>query len=195
MRIDCWMCWWLVLALLVGTGLEQAQSALADWDLGTDVDNTEAAMGVCFVATDWQADAETLPTDEIKAALARCDEQLRLSFGRLDPPWGDVNRHVRGAVNVPIGGGPDILRAVYGRGMEENGFLTNVAGDGLYYLVSWAADGTQTVLGTHHFGSATLDESSVHFSDQAASYAREQLRDPLYRHADLMSNLLRSYAP
>lgn len=180
---------------LRGTDLEPAQSVLAGWDLGTDVDNTGAALGVCFVATDWQADTELLPTDEIKTALTRCNELLSVNFGRLDPPWGDVNRHVRGEVNVPIGGGPDILRAVYGRGMEENGFLTNVAGDGLYYLVSWAADGTQTVLGTHHFGSATLDQSSVHFSDQAASYAREELRDPQYRHDDLMSNLQQSYNP
>jgi hypothetical protein len=34
----------------------------------------------------------------------------------------------------------------------------------------WASDGAQSVLGTHHFGSATLDATCVHFSDQAASY-------------------------
>ena len=32
---------------------------------------------------------------------------------------------MRGEVNVPVGGGPDILRAIYGRGLKEDGFLTN----------------------------------------------------------------------
>ena len=88
---------------------------------------------------------------------------------------------VRGEVNVAVGGGPDTLRAIYGRGLEDDGYHTNVAGDGLYYLVSWDSNGEQTVRGIHHFGSATLDEASPHFADQAAAYAREELRDPLFR--------------
>lgn len=127
--------------------------------------------------------------------MGRCSALLKAKFGRLDPPWGEVNRHVRGDVNVPVGGGPDILRAIYGRGLEEDGYLTNVAGDGLYYLVSWDAEGTQTVRGTHHFGSATLDESSPHYADQAASYASESLRDPLYDEAKLKGSIERSYVP
>ena len=93
---------------------------------------------------------------------------------------GEVNRHVRGDVNVPVGGGPDILRAIYGRDLNDDGFLTNVAGDGLYYLVSWNAEGQLSVEGVHQFGSATLDEDSPHYSDQAVDYAQEVLHAPLF---------------
>ena len=94
-----------------------------------------------------------------------------------------------------MGGGPDILRAIYGNGLEEDGYLTNVAGDGLYYLVTWDAQGRQSVQGIHHFGSATLDETSPHFADQAPLFAREELRDPLFTEDKLMANLSHSYQP
>ena len=73
--------------------------------------------------------------------------------------------------------------------------ITNVAGDGLYYLVSWEADGTQKVQGIHQFGSATLDETSPHYADQAEDYVKEILHNPLFEEAALQENLLRTYAP
>ncbi len=79
--------------------------------------------------------------------------------------------------------------------MDENGYLTNVAGDGLYYLVSWDVEGRQQIRGTHHFGSATLDEDSPHYADQASAYASETLRDPLFEETLLLQNLERSYSP
>jgi penicillin amidase/acyl-homoserine-lactone acylase len=87
------------------------------------------------------------------------------------------------------------LRANYGRGIEDNGYLTNVAGDGWYYLVSWGADGTQKVEGVHQFGSATLDATSPHYGDQAEDYAKEIMHDPLFDAARLQGNLQRVYAP
>jgi penicillin amidase/acyl-homoserine-lactone acylase len=47
----------------------------------------------------------------------------------------------------------------------------------------------------HQFGSATLNESSPHYADQAQDYAKEVLHDPLFREADLQANLAREYAP
>jgi penicillin amidase/acyl-homoserine-lactone acylase len=115
--------------------------------------------------------------------------------GRIDPLWGDLNRHIRGDINIPIGGGPDTLRAIYGMGLEDDGFLTNVAGDGLYYQVSWETDGQLKVQGTHQFGSATLDVDSPHFGDQAQNYANEILHDPLFDDALRQTKLERRYRP
>ena len=177
-------------------GLVQAQELLASWDLGTDLDNNAAALGTC-VLLEAERDAERAQhsAEQTTELLSGCVDKLMVTKGRIDPPWGEVNRHVRGELNLPVAGGPDILRAIYGRGLEDNGYLTNVAGDGLYYLVSWSADGAQKVEGVHQFGSATLDESSAHYADQAQDYAKEILHDPLFREADLQANLAREYAP
>ena len=176
--------------------LQEAQQLLAKWDLGTDLDNNAAALGTCvLLAAERDDERESHSPAQIEELLGACTNKLMNAFGRIDPPWGEVNRHVRGALNLPVAGGPDILRAIYGRGLEDNGFLTNVAGDGLYYLVSWEADGTQKVQGIHQFGSATLDETSPHYADQAEDYVKEILHDPLFEEATLQENLVRTYAP
>ena len=176
--------------------LTQAQQLLARWDLGTDLENDGAALGTCvLLAAERDDDRADHNVQQIADLLASCVEKLIVAFDRIDPPWGEVNRHVRGDLNLPVAGGPDILRAIYGRGLEDNGYLTNVAGDGLYYLVSWEADGTQKVQGIHQFGSATLDETSPHYADQADDYAKEILHDPLFAEDALLANLAREYKP
>ena len=178
------------------SNLQRAQQVLGQWDLGTDIDNTGAALGTCvLLAAERADDREKHDGEAVADLLAGCVETLLKSTGRLDPPWGEVNRHVRGDVNVPVGGGPDILRAIYGRDLNDDGFLTNVAGDGLYYLVSWDAEGQLSVEGVHQFGSATLDEESPHYSDQAVDYAQEVLHAPLFDEQALQANLLRAYRP
>lgn len=49
-------------------------------------------------------------------------------FGRVDMPWGDVNRLMHANVDLSIGGGPDILHATYGE-LQEDSRLKNTDGD------------------------------------------------------------------
>lgn len=174
---------------------QDAQTIIAQWDLSADIDNTAAGLGVCAISKEWEAEqqgkAAPAPIDE----LQRCTDLMLSTVGTLDPPWGQINRHVRGDVNVAVGGGPDTLRAIYGQGLEEDGYLTNLGGDGLYYLISWDADGAITPLGTHHFGSATLDATSPHYADQAADFANEVLHDPLLDDATRAPHVVRRYQP
>ena len=98
--------------------------------------------------------------------------------GRLDPQWGEVNRLVRGELNIPIGGGPDVLRAIYAgaHDLDANGQLTAAAGDTSIMLVEWLADGSLDASAIIQYGAATLNESSPHFADQAPLFAAEQWR-------------------
>lgn len=158
----------------------RAQTLLAAWDFDTRVESREAALGVCVIRAEWRAEQEGVKPPDAGAVLQDCADELLEVSGRIDPLWGDVNRHVRGAVNVPIGGGPDTLRAIYGTGYKENGFLTNVGGDGLYYMVAWDAHQKLSVQGVHHYGSATMLEDSIHYADQAEDFAAERLHEPLF---------------
>jgi acyl-homoserine-lactone acylase len=159
---------------------QDAQQVIAQWDRNTNIENRGAALSSCVIGSEWLAEQKGLPEPDVRVELIRCADLLMAKTGRLDPLWGDVNRHIRGDLNVPVGGGPDTLRAIYGVGMEEDGFLTNVAGDGLYYLLSWNASGEQKIRGIHQYGAATLDETSPHYADQAQDYVNEVLHDPLF---------------
>ncbi len=176
--------------------LAAAQTLLRNWDLGTDVDNRAAALGTCvLLAAERDTDRDSHDTTQVAALLRSCTDPLWQHYQRLDPRWGEVNRHVRGALNLPVGGGPDILRAIYGRRLNDEPFLTNVAGDGLYYLITWDQDGQQQVLGVHQFGSATLDPQSPHYADQVQAYVDEQLHPAPFTESEVEAALLRSYRP
>ena len=172
-----------------------AQQIIANWDRNTNIENRGAALSTCVIGTEWLAEQKGKPVPDIREELFRCSDRLLDKVGRLDPLWGDISRHVRGDLNLPVGGGPDTLRAIYGTGMEEDGYLTNVAGDGLYYMVSWDAEGKQKVRGIHQFGAATLDETSPHYADQAQDYVDEVLHDPLFDAKLRAKKIQRQYRP
>ena len=174
---------------------QAAQQVVANWDLNTDVENTRAGLGVCMISKEWEAEQQGKPAPAPIDELKRCTDLLLSSVDTLEPPWGQINRHVRGELNLPVGGGPDTLRAIYGRGLEEDGYLTNLGGDGLYYLVSWDKNGSLNAQGVHHFGSATVDKTSPHYGDQAEDFANEVLHDPLLDDADREGKIVRRYQP
>jgi penicillin amidase/acyl-homoserine-lactone acylase len=174
----------------------QAQALLAQWDLVADIQSREAALGVCVIRAEWRAEQDAVAPPEAGGVLQACADELLEVSGRIDPLWGEINRHTRGPVNVPIGGGPDTLRAIYGTGYEENGYLTNIGGDGLYYLVAWDAEQKLSVQGVHHYGSATMLEDSAHYADQAEDFAAERLHAPLFDAQErAAAGNVRSYRP
>ena len=174
---------------------QDAQTLITNWDLSTDIENRGAALSACVLGGEWLSEQRGIDAPKALDELVRCTDLLMSTSGRIDPLWGDVNRHVRGDLNIPVAGGPDTLRAIYGMGMEKDGYLTNVAGDGLYYQVSWDAQGDLKVRGVHQYGSATLDETSPHYADQAEDYANEILHDPLFDDARRQSKIERRYRP
>ncbi|WP_339738829.1 penicillin acylase family protein [uncultured Maricaulis sp.] len=159
--------------------MTEAQSVLRRWDLATDTANREAALGVLVAVRcignlhtndPWLMD----PVEALRDSAA----ELMAHHGRLDPQWGEVNRLVRGELNIPIGGGPDVLRAIYAgaHDLDANGQLTAAAGDTSIMLVEWLADGSLDASAIIQYGAATLNESSPHFADQAPLFAAEQWR-------------------
>jgi acyl-homoserine-lactone acylase len=182
----------LALDLSGDTQLMEAQAVLAQWDLSTDTPNRRAALGVLTAIRcvgnlhtndPWLMDP--------RQALNEAADELMHHYGRLDPEWGDVNRMVRGDVDLPVGGGPDIMRAIYApqNSLGIDGRIHAAAGDTSIMLVEWHADGTQTSDAIHQFGTATLDSASPHYADQVPLFVGE-----LWRSLDL-SPIEGGYSP
>ncbi len=160
--------------------LEEAQRIIGRWDMSTRVSSRAAALGVltavrCIHNRHHEDPWDMEPIEALRAAA----EELLTHHGRLDPQWGEVNRIVRGDVDLPLGGGPDVLRAIYGAnaGLDEDGRIRAVAGDTYIMAVEWMADGTMRSRAIHQYGSATLDASSPHYDDQAVLFAEEAWRE------------------
>jgi penicillin amidase/acyl-homoserine-lactone acylase len=153
----------------------KGQKLLAGWDGNTNTDNRAAALGVCILSEEWKAEQKQKPAPDIGPIYQTCLKELMTAFGRLDPLWSARNRLIRGDTNIALGGGPDVLRAIYGLA-EENGQLKAVAGDGLVVYVAWDKNGNQNAGTVHNFGAASTRPKSPHYADQAPLYAAETFR-------------------
>ena len=119
--------------------------------------------------------------------------KLKKAHGRIDVPWSKVNRLRRGKLDLGLGGGPDMLHAVYG-GKLKNGTVTGRAGDCYILMPVWSENGI-TSRSIHQYGSATLDETSPHYADQAPLFVKRQMKPVWMDEADIRANLEREYRP
>lgn len=175
--------------------LQEAADHLAAWSYSTGMTDRHAALGVLTTIHAVTENLTGIPAPTPPEAFRQAVTYLNTHYGQIDPEWGEINRLIRGDVNLPISGGPDILRAIYPSEIGEDGILKANAGDTWIALVEWDAEGNQTADVIHQFGAATLDESSPHYADQAPLFAAEEWRPALIERADIEANASRTYSP
>jgi acyl-homoserine-lactone acylase len=172
--------------------LSAAQSLLKDWDRRTNVGSRAAALAVLMRAEAAHSDShpDVLPID----ALRHVVKTLKTHFGRIDPEWGQVNRIHRGTLDLPIDGGPDIYRAVYGVA-QTDGTLSASAGDTFIMFVTWDKTGVLSSDSINQFGSATLDSRSPHYADQTPLFVAMKTKPVLFTQSQLDGNVEADYPP
>ncbi len=183
--------------------IQPAIDLLTGWDLSTSPDSRGAALMILtlyfldeagYNAIPSADEAAQVPLEALKESLSQAANLLKETYGRLDVPWSEVNRLRRGELDLGVGGGPDVLHAIYGR-LEDDGRLRGVAGDSYVMLVAWDADGTVRSHSIHQYGSATLDETSTHYADQSPLFVRRELKPVWLDEADIRAHLDREYRP
>jgi acyl-homoserine-lactone acylase len=174
------------------TDLRAAQALLKGWDRRTNVGNRSTALAVLMGTEAAHSDShpDVLPIDALRHAVS----SLKTHFGRIDPEWGQVNRFRRGTLDLPVDGGPDIYRAVYGVA-QKDGTLTASAGDTFIMFVTWDKAGTLTSDSIHQFGSATLDSHSPHYADQTPLFVSMKTKPVLFTQGQLDGNVEADYRP
>ncbi|MEZ5916284.1 MAG: penicillin acylase family protein [Parvularculaceae bacterium] len=160
--------------------LKPTLDVLAAWDGSADRNSRGAALAITLgrYALGPLLNGDGAQYPDAKEALAHAAADLEVGFGQVDPYWGNVNRLVRGDVDLPLDGGPDTLRAIYSAGAVSDGPTTAMAGDTYIMVVEWAQDGSQTIRTIHQFGAATLDETSLHYADQAPLFQEMKFKTP-----------------
>jgi acyl-homoserine-lactone acylase len=171
----------------------EALDILRKWNFSTDPDNTGTAIAVLSMEPVVRAEMDGKSRPDLMELLKQKAHLLKDTFGRIDVPWKQVNHLVRGKVEVGMGGGPDVLHAVYGK--WEKGRLVGMAGDCYILLVTWDRDGKVHSRSIHQFGSATLDESSPHYADQVPLFVARQTKQVWFDEAEVRQHLEAEYRP
>jgi penicillin amidase/acyl-homoserine-lactone acylase len=174
--------------------LVQAQAILRGWSRATDVHNRATALAILMVQPQIKAIQANAPAPPVEPGLRAAIGMLKAHYGRLDPEWGEVNRIRRGTLDLPIDGGPDTYRAVYGA-LGPDGRLNAEAGDTFIMFVSWSSDGTLSSESVHQFGSATLDKHSPHYADQTPLFVAMKTKPVLFTEDQLKGHVREDYRP
>lgn len=173
--------------------IQEALRVLRSWDLKADPENTGTAIAVLSMEPVVRAEMFGTPVPDPLEIFRERAHQLQETYGRIDVPWKQVNRLVRGNLQLGMGGGPDLLRCIYG---EWNGqYLSAIAGDCYVLLVTWEPDGSVRSRSIHQYGSATENPDHPCYDDQASLFANGEMKPTFLNEEELLSNSKVRYQP
>jgi acyl-homoserine-lactone acylase len=174
--------------------VQAALEVVRAWDLRADPDSRGIALVIWTLQSLDFPKAEEVEPAALADAFVETVRAFQEHHGRVDVPWSEVNRLQRGQVDLGLGGGPDILHAVYGS-MLDDARLQGRQGDSCVMLITWDADGRIRSRSIHQYGSATLDEASPHYADQSPLFVERQLKPVWLDEAEIRAHLEREYRP
>ncbi len=174
--------------------LKKELELLRQWTGQMTKDNRSAALVLLTFRPRSNSSKRKTGHERTLEQLQKASEDLIKHFGQIDIEWGKVNRLVRGDKNLPLGGGPDTLRAIYGL-PQEDGTLVGLAGDCFFQFVEWDKDGQLNAWAMNQFGSSPGNPDSPHHTDQAPLFADEKLRKVPFTRKEVLAKAKRIYRP
>lgn len=133
--------------------------------------------------------------DKAVQALQWAIGETTRRFGALDVTWGDVHRVRRGAVDEPVGGCSGALGCFRVLTYEDtpDGKRAANSGDGWVLAVEFGARAPRaySILA---YGQST-DPASPHHADQAAMFARGEMKPVRFTPRDVRAHTIRTYTP
>lgn len=181
----------------------KGRELLASWNLGSEMSNRATALpiltfGQLYIKHEGfsisRLTSIPVPYEELVAAYREALALLLSNFGRIDPEWAQVNRLVHGAINLPLDGAPDVIRAVYGM-PQKDGTMIGENGDCYIMMVRWDGKGGLDSQSIHQFGSATARPGSPHYADQAILFAERRFKKVLMDESEIRADAERVYSP
>ncbi len=173
----------------------QAQMLLSGWDWSLNGHGRADALAAMLMRAGQKWHYQRLPEADPAVELTAAATYLRVHFGRLDPPLGEVLRLRHGKVDLPMDGGPDVLRAASTWDDAPDGRLVVNHGDSFVMLIGWDRAGRVHSRSIQPFGAATTRPASPHYADQAPLFVRHQLKPVWFDPAELRAHVERVYRP
>lgn len=175
--------------------LADAISVIRSWNHKSDPDNKEAALlsfALYNIIDIISAKGDNYKNNKFQEhqyaeALREAKGHMLQYFGQLRVPLGQVQKHVRGNVELPIGGVPEVLAATITQPWK-NGMRRTFVGDSYIQLVRYSKD-TLQIESVNAFG-ASAKPNSPHYTDQMQMFVDQKLKpmtldkETIYRTAE-----------
>lgn len=173
---------------------------LQKWDRNTNMDNTSAAFFIVTLrhlikhlkeSNRYERGSTIKETDAV-LAIKKASQEMMEKFNQLEIPLGDMQRHIRGEVSLPLGGGPDVLGAMYSR-KQEDGLYKGMAGESYIELARFGENGVE--LETVNAYGTSAKAEAAHFTDQMEAFTKQQLKPMSLDKDKAFENAVRVYSP
>jgi len=126
-------------------------------------------------------------------ALRFSQKHLRKHFGTLEVPLGELQRHVRGDVSLPLEGMPDVIAAMECKEWK-NGRFRSDAGESYICLVRFPENGLPQIETVNAYGASNVP-TSPHYTDQMQLYVNHQLKPMTLDWDIVVKEAVSSYHP
>ena len=173
---------------------------LGRWDGEARIESNAAAVFVLSlrflnkrIAKEGRGKEENfLKEEEFVDALKETEKYLIKHFGSIYVPLGGLQRHIRGQVNLPMSGAPDVLGAIYSE-PQKNGQIRVIAGDSYIQMVQFSKEGI--ILETVNAYGSSAREDSPHYTDQMELFTQQKLKPMTFDKELILKNAERVYSP
>ena len=177
-------------------------TAINGWDKEADKDSKGAAAWMMtfqkvfsmlgFNDGSFKKEVHVPDTTYVKA-LRWAKKQIDTHYGGKIPKLGEMQRHVRGDVNLPLSGFPDALAANYNEEWKDGRYKPWVA-DSYVHFVEWKEGKLVRMETLHPFGASTRPDSP-HYTDQMQLYADQGTKTMTLNKDKIFAESERIYHP
>ncbi|ALE17231.1 Penicillin amidase family protein [Altererythrobacter epoxidivorans] len=177
--------------------LAEARDLLLEWDFTADNRGRADALALLMIKEFMSAEYQNKPEPDALEQLETSVDHLMTHFGRIDPPMSQLLRLRQplgpNAVDLPLDGGSDTLRASTTWDVDEDGRLSVKHGDSFIMWAEWMPGERVSSRSIQPYGAATTRPGSNHYSDQAALFVQHKLKPVHFWREDVLANAKRRY--
>ncbi|MBT8317532.1 MAG: acylase [Lutibacter sp.] len=180
--------------------IADAIKLLNGWDRKTDITNTTAALYILsWMHLDERRKMENrieiggkITLDDCIYGITEAKKELIANYGSLEVELGKLQRHSRGNVNIPIGGAPDVLAAMYAKKQEDGTYRAH-AGESYIQLVRFGENGVE-IESINSYG-ASSKENAENSTTQMNYYADQKLKKMTLNKDEVLKTAVKIYSP
>ncbi len=180
--------------------IADAIKILNNWDRKSNIENNTTALFIIALKhlDKLRRDANLtsvgtiLPEHLFVDGLRFAKSEMLEKFGSLEIALGDFQRHTRENVNLPIGGAPDVLAAIYSRETKD-GTYRAIAGESYIEMVQFGPSGVE-IESINAFG-ASEKPGTPNSTTQMEYFASGKLKKMSLNKEEVLKNAVRIYSP
>jgi len=184
--------------------LSDAILTMKRWDFEADVADTNAALvlvthkflqrklssslGLLMIQKDAVSEKDAI------WAVKKARKFLIHKHGSIHVPIGQVQRHIRGNVNLPSAGMSEQIRATESSLYDKKkGIYRIKGGDGYIQIVHYST--SETRISTINAYGASAKPESIHYNDQMELFEAEKLRKMSFKKEEVFKTAAKIYSP